>query len=167
MKVTILNFQINHGSCIFATTRSDNEIAAEKCDDKSEFDENDEFDKNSFDGNFVSERTKECAKFLRDVTDKFGTGDVFALYDYTSVRDDEISFKSGDKLTVVRRGDDQVIIEVHSNKLRRLTRVPIIFQFFFDILPCFSQDLMTHNRISLFLSSRRVSLKWANRQIIG
>ncbi len=33
-------------------------------------------------------------------------GDVYALYDYDKVRDDELSFKTGDRLTVTRRGDE-------------------------------------------------------------
>ena len=53
-------------------------------------------------------RSRKCAKYLRGVTQHFGICDVFALYDYSATRDDEITFNSGDRLTVIRRGDDQV-----------------------------------------------------------
>jgi hypothetical protein len=42
MCLTVDLFQIEHGACIFATTRSDNEIAADKCEHKLDDDEVDE-----------------------------------------------------------------------------------------------------------------------------
>jgi len=33
-------------------------------------------------------------------------GDVYAVYDYDECRDDELSFKTGDRLTVTRKGDE-------------------------------------------------------------
>ena len=32
--------------------------------------------------------------------------EVYAVYDYTAENDDELSFKSGDKLKIIRKGDD-------------------------------------------------------------
>lgn len=36
-------------------------------------------------------------------------GDVYAVYDYDKCNDDELTFKSGDKLIVVRKGDETEI----------------------------------------------------------
>lgn len=36
-------------------------------------------------------------------------GVVYAVYDYDAQNSDEISFKDGDKVTIIRRGDDQEI----------------------------------------------------------
>ena len=106
-----LTFQIDRGACIFATTRSDNEIPADKSEYHYDDHSIDSTDANVSDDVDVesSDRARRCATFLRNVTQEFGNGDVFALYDYASVRDDELSFVSGDRLTIIRRGDDQVL----------------------------------------------------------
>ena len=36
-------------------------------------------------------------------------GDVYAVYDYEKCNDDELSFRSGDKLTVTRKGDENEV----------------------------------------------------------
>ncbi len=53
-------------------------------------------DESSFDdgGDADFNKARKCAKFLRSVTQSFGLAsrDVFALYDYTAVREDEMRF---------------------------------------------------------------------------
>ncbi len=47
--------------------------------------------------------------YLIILQDKLGLahdGDVYAVYDYDKVRDDELSFKASDRLTVVKKGDE-------------------------------------------------------------
>lgn len=83
-------FLVENGACIFATTLSDGETAPDKCEDGEE-------------GYDV------CYGYLRGVQDKLGKvrqGQVYALFDYDASSDDELSFKDGDLLTVVRKGDD-------------------------------------------------------------
>jgi len=44
-----------------------------------------------------------------DVEKQMGTannGVVYSLYDYTADNSDELSFQSGDKILIVRKGDD-------------------------------------------------------------
>jgi len=44
--------------------------------------------------------------------DKLGVvhgGDVYAVYDYDRCREDELNFKSGDRLTVTRKGDENEV----------------------------------------------------------
>jgi SH3 domain len=86
----------------------------DKCEYKAHDDDDDDDDSYSIDDSVDTvssddaDRARRCATFLRSVTRQFGSGDVYALYDYVPVRDDELSFLSGDRLTVLRRGDDQV-----------------------------------------------------------
>ena len=89
----MVRFLVEHGACIFATTFSDHETAAEKCEE----------DEEGFDG---------CSEYLYNIQEKLGTmngGKVFAVYDYQKSNDDELDFKSGDSLAVVRRGDEKEI----------------------------------------------------------
>ncbi|CAF0784878.1 unnamed protein product [Didymodactylos carnosus] len=92
----MVQFLVEHGACIFATTLRDNETAAEKCEEEEE--------------NYVS-----CSQYLLYIQDNLGLmndGVVSALYDYESspLQDEdnsnELTFKDGDQLIILRRGDE-------------------------------------------------------------
>ncbi|KAK3094032.1 hypothetical protein FSP39_023198 [Pinctada imbricata] len=83
-------FLVEHGACIFATTISDQETAAEKCEE----------DEDGFDG---------CSEYLYSVQEKLGIlngGVVYAVFDYEAKNSDELDFRIGDEITVLRKGDD-------------------------------------------------------------
>ncbi|KAL4718918.1 hypothetical protein ACJJTC_009082, partial [Scirpophaga incertulas] len=86
----MVRFLVDNGACIFATTLSDHETAAEKCEE----------DEEGFDG---------CSEYLYSVQEKLGImngGVVYAVFSYTAARADELSFDSGARLQVLRKGDD-------------------------------------------------------------
>ncbi|XP_032517881.2 apoptosis-stimulating of p53 protein 2 isoform X4 [Danaus plexippus] len=86
----MVRFLVDNGACIFATTLSDHETAAEKCEE----------DEEGFDG---------CSEYLYSVQEKLGImngGTVYAVFSYTACRPDELSFDSGARLQVLRKGDD-------------------------------------------------------------
>merc|ERR1719192_1780809 len=86
----MVKFLVEHGACVLTTTLSDHETAAEKCEE----------DEEGFDG---------CSEYLYSVQEKLGTtnqGRVYAVYDYQAENDDELTFVSGDEMTVVRKGDE-------------------------------------------------------------
>nr|CAH7760907.1 unnamed protein product [Callosobruchus chinensis] len=88
--LAMVKFLVEHGACIFATTLSDRETAAEKCEE----------DEEGFDG---------CSEYLYSVQEKLGIlsgGVVYAVFDYTAQQPDELSFKEGQQLTVLRKGDE-------------------------------------------------------------
>ncbi|KAK4292194.1 hypothetical protein Pmani_035020 [Petrolisthes manimaculis] len=88
--VAMVRFLVEHGACILATTLSDHETPAEKC----------EQDEEGYDG---------CSQYLYSVQEKLGImngGLVYAVYDYESEAGDELSFQCGDGLTILRRGDE-------------------------------------------------------------
>ncbi|CAG9762568.1 unnamed protein product [Ceutorhynchus assimilis] len=88
--LTMVKFLVEHGACIFATTLSDHETAAEKCEE----------DEEGFDG---------CSEYLYSVQEKLGilnTGTVYAVFDYTAQQPDELTFKAGQLFTVLRKGDE-------------------------------------------------------------
>ncbi|KAF5281999.1 hypothetical protein FQA39_LY00523 [Lamprigera yunnana] len=88
--VAMVKFLVEHGACIFATTLSDHETAAEKCEE----------DEEGFDG---------CSEYLYSVQEKLGIlsgGVVYAVFDYTAQQPDELSFNAGQQLTVLRKGDE-------------------------------------------------------------
>uniref|UniRef100_A0A069DXM2 Putative apoptosis stimulating of p53 n=1 Tax=Panstrongylus megistus TaxID=65343 RepID=A0A069DXM2_9HEMI len=88
--VAMVRFLVEHGACIFATTLSDHETAAEKCEE----------DEEGFDG---------CSEYLYSVQEKLGimnNGVVYAVYDYEAHNSDELTFKEGDRLLVLRKGDE-------------------------------------------------------------
>ncbi|XP_054710010.1 apoptosis-stimulating of p53 protein 2-like isoform X2 [Uloborus diversus] len=87
----MVKFLVERGACIFATTLSDHETAAEKCEE----------DEEGFDG---------CSEYLYSLQENLGVmnnGAVYAVYDYEGQNADELSFKDGDTLTVLRKGDDE------------------------------------------------------------
>ncbi|XP_050668815.1 uncharacterized protein LOC126968057 isoform X5 [Leptidea sinapis] len=86
----MVRFLVDNGACIFATTLSDHETAAEKCEE----------DEEGFDG---------CSEYLYSVQEKLGImngGIVYAVFSYAAARNDELSFESGARLQVLRKGDD-------------------------------------------------------------
>ncbi|CAL1270247.1 unnamed protein product [Larinioides sclopetarius] len=88
--LAMVKYLVERGACIFATTLSDHETAAEKCEE----------DEEGFDG---------CSEYLYSMQEKLGIlngGVVYALYDYDSQNPDELSFRDGDQLVVLRKGDD-------------------------------------------------------------
>lgn len=88
--LSMVRFLVEHGACIFATTLSDHETAAEKCEE----------DEEGFDG---------CSEYLYSVQEKLGimnNGQVYAVFDYDAQHSDELTLKNGDSLVVLRKGDD-------------------------------------------------------------
>ncbi|XP_061600449.1 apoptosis-stimulating of p53 protein 1-like isoform X1 [Cololabis saira] len=88
--VNLCKMLVESGAAIFATTISDVETAADKCEE-------------------MEEGYTQCSQFLYGVQEKLGVmnkGLVYALWDYTAQEPDELSFKESDALTVLRRRDD-------------------------------------------------------------
>merc|ERR1719154_484778 len=88
--LAMVRFLVEHGACIFATTLSDHETAAEKCEE----------DEEGFDG---------CSEYLYHIQEKLGIindGAVYAVYSYDPINKDELGFRDMDKLMVVRKGDE-------------------------------------------------------------
>ncbi|ELW71111.1 RelA-associated inhibitor [Tupaia chinensis] len=78
---------VQHGAAIFATTLSDGATAIEKCDP-------------------YREGYADCATYLADVEQSMGLmhgGAVYALWDYSAEFGDELSFREGESVTVLRR----------------------------------------------------------------
>lgn len=87
----MVRFLVEHGACVFAATLSDHETAADKCEE----------DEEGFEG---------CSEFLYGVQDKLGAangGMAYAVYDYEARQPDELSFRMGEALQVLRRPEDQ------------------------------------------------------------
>ncbi|KAF7658468.1 hypothetical protein LDENG_00012500 [Lucifuga dentata] len=88
--VHLCKMLVESGAAIFATTISDVETAADKCEE-------------------MEEGYTQCSQFLYGVQEKLGVmnkGSVYALWNYTAQQADELSFSEGDALTVLRRRDD-------------------------------------------------------------
>ena len=88
--LSMVKFLVEHGACIFATTLSDHETAAEKCEE----------DEEGFDG---------CSEYLYHIQEKLGIindGIVFGVYDYDAVNSDELCFDISEKMSVMRKGDE-------------------------------------------------------------
>ncbi|XP_061028774.1 relA-associated inhibitor [Eubalaena glacialis] len=78
---------VQHGAAIFATTLSDGATAIEKCDP-------------------YREGYADCATYLADVEQSMGlmyNGVVYALWDYSAEFGDELPFRDGESVTVLRR----------------------------------------------------------------
>nr|XP_028597749.1 relA-associated inhibitor isoform X2 [Podarcis muralis] len=77
---------VKHGAAIFATTFSDGSMAIEKCDP-------------------YREGYSDCFSYLADVEQNMGlmnNGVVYALWDYSAEFSDELSFREGEPVTVLR-----------------------------------------------------------------
>ncbi|XP_068568852.1 apoptosis-stimulating of p53 protein 1-like isoform X2 [Cebidichthys violaceus] len=88
--VHLCKMLVESGAAIFATTISDVETAADKCEE-------------------MEEGYTQCSQFLYGVQEKLGVmnkGLVYTLWDYAAQQADELSFSEGDALTVLRRRDD-------------------------------------------------------------
>lgn len=88
--LAMVRFLVEHGACIFATTLSDHETAAEKCEE----------DEEGFDG---------CSEYLYHIQEKLGIindGVVYAVYTYDAMNKDELSFRDTDRMIVLRKGDE-------------------------------------------------------------
>ncbi|NXK23639.1 IASPP inhibitor, partial [Arenaria interpres] len=78
---------VRHGAAIFATTTSDGSLAVEKCDP-------------------YREGYTDCYNYLTEVEQGMGvlnSGVVYALWDYSAEFGDELSFREGEPVTVLRR----------------------------------------------------------------
>ncbi|XP_068607684.1 apoptosis-stimulating of p53 protein 1-like [Brachionichthys hirsutus] len=87
--VHLCKMLVESGAAIFATTISDVETAADKCEE-------------------MEEGYTQCSQFLYGVQEKLGVMNkslVYALWDYGAQQPDELSFSEGDALTVLRRHD--------------------------------------------------------------
>uniref|UniRef100_A0A672SDI5 Apoptosis-stimulating of p53 protein 2-like n=1 Tax=Sinocyclocheilus grahami TaxID=75366 RepID=A0A672SDI5_SINGR len=87
--VQVCKFLVESGAAVYATTYSDMQTAADKCEE-------------------MEEGYAQCSQFLYGVQEKMGImnrGIVYALWDYDAESPDELSFKEGDCLTILRRED--------------------------------------------------------------
>ncbi|XP_016892804.1 apoptosis-stimulating of p53 protein 1-like isoform X3 [Cynoglossus semilaevis] len=88
--VHLCKMLVESGAAIFATTISDVETAADKCEE-------------------MEDGYTQCSQFLYGVQEKLGVmnkGLVYALWDYTAKEADELSFSEGNALTIIRRHDE-------------------------------------------------------------
>lgn len=88
--LAMVRFLVEHGACIFATTLSDHETAAEKCEE----------DEEGFDG---------CSEYLYHIQEKLGImndGIVYAVYTYEAIISDELNFIESERMMVLRKGDE-------------------------------------------------------------
>ncbi|XP_038589770.1 apoptosis-stimulating of p53 protein 2-like [Micropterus salmoides] len=88
--VQVCKFLVESGAAVFATTYSDMQTAADKCEE-------------------MEEGYAQCSQFLYGVQEKMGVmnrGVVYALWDYEPQSDDELGFSEGDCMTVLRREDE-------------------------------------------------------------
>uniref|UniRef100_A0A8C0Y5W7 Tumor protein p53 binding protein, 2a n=1 Tax=Cyprinus carpio carpio TaxID=630221 RepID=A0A8C0Y5W7_CYPCA len=88
--VQVCKFLVESGAAVFAMTYSDMQTAADKCEE-------------------MEEGYTQCSQFLYGVQEKMGImnrGVVYGLWDYESEQDDELSFREGDCMTVLRREDE-------------------------------------------------------------
>ncbi|XP_061668343.1 protein phosphatase 1, regulatory subunit 13Bb isoform X1 [Syngnathoides biaculeatus] len=88
--VHLCKLLVESGAAIFASTISDVETAADKCEE-------------------MEEGYVQCSQFLYGVQEKMGVmnkGTVYALWNYEAQNQDELSFGEGDAVTVLRRQDD-------------------------------------------------------------
>ncbi|KAM3623599.1 uncharacterized protein V6R79_013131 [Siganus canaliculatus] len=88
--VQLCKFLVESGAAVFATTYSDMQTAADKCEE-------------------MEDGYAQCSQFLYGVQEKMGVmnrGVVYALWDYEPQNDDELGFIEGDCMTVLRREDD-------------------------------------------------------------
>uniref|UniRef100_W5KAX1 Tumor protein p53 binding protein, 2b n=1 Tax=Astyanax mexicanus TaxID=7994 RepID=W5KAX1_ASTMX len=89
--VQMCKFLVESGAAVFATTYSDMQTAADKCEE-------------------LEEGYAQCSQFLYGVQEKMGVmnrGVVYALWDYEAEGGDELSFTEGDCMTVLKRDDGQ------------------------------------------------------------
>ncbi|KAM9808553.1 apoptosis-stimulating of p53 protein 2-like isoform X1 [Syngnathus typhle] len=91
--VQVCKFLVESAAAVFNTTYSDMQTAADKCEE-------------------MEEGYTQCSQFLYGVQEKMGImnrGVVYALWDFTGENPDELSFREGDCMTVLRREDEDEI----------------------------------------------------------
>uniref|UniRef100_A0A667HZ30 SH3 domain-containing protein n=1 Tax=Lynx canadensis TaxID=61383 RepID=A0A667HZ30_LYNCA len=89
--VQVCKFLVESGAAVFATTYSDTQTAAAKCEE-------------------VEEGYAQCSQFLYGVQEKMGImnkGVLYALWDYEPQHGDELPLREGDCLAVLRREDEE------------------------------------------------------------
>ncbi|XP_056616847.1 apoptosis-stimulating of p53 protein 2a [Triplophysa dalaica] len=87
--VQVCKFLVESGAAVFAMTHSDMQTAADKCEE-------------------MEDGYSQCSQFLYGVQEKMGImnrGVVYGLWDYESDHNDELPFREGDCMTVIRRED--------------------------------------------------------------
>ncbi|CAN9499779.1 unnamed protein product [Ophioblennius macclurei] len=91
--VQVCKFLVESGAAVFAMTYSDMQTAADKCEE-------------------MEDGYTQCSQFLYGVQEKMGImnrGVVYGLWDYPGENPDELSFREGDCMTIVRREDEDEI----------------------------------------------------------
>ena len=86
----MIQYLVEHGACIFATTLNHKETAVEKCNDEEE-------------------DYEECLNYFRNIKENLhsvNNSEVYAAYNYKAQSKDELNFVKGEKLTVIRMGDE-------------------------------------------------------------
>ncbi|XP_059001963.1 apoptosis-stimulating of p53 protein 2 isoform X2 [Mustela lutreola] len=89
--VQVCKFLVESGAAVFATTYSDLQTAADKCEE-------------------TEEGYTQCSQFLYGVQEKMGImnkGVLYALWDYEPQNGDELPLRDGDCMTVIRREDEE------------------------------------------------------------
>ncbi|XP_030206916.1 apoptosis-stimulating of p53 protein 2 [Gadus morhua] len=85
--VQVCKFLVESGAAVFATTSSDQQTAADKCEE-------------------LEDGYAQCSQFLYGVQEKMGVmnrGAVYPLWDYEAQQEDELSLQEGDGLLVLSR----------------------------------------------------------------
>ncbi|KAM5164422.1 apoptosis-stimulating of p53 protein 2 isoform 2-T2 [Mantella aurantiaca] len=88
--VQVCKFLVESGAAVFATTYSDRQTAADKCEE-------------------MEEGYSQCSQFLYGVQEKMGImnrGVLYALWEHEGDGNDELSLKEGDFMTIIRREDE-------------------------------------------------------------
>ncbi|KAE8600394.1 hypothetical protein XENTR_v10013232, partial [Xenopus tropicalis] len=88
--VQVCKFLVESGAAVFATTYSDRQTAADKCEE-------------------MEEGYSQCSQFLYGVQEKMGImnrGILYSLWDYEAESDDEMSLREGDCMSILRREDE-------------------------------------------------------------
>ncbi|XP_072293728.1 apoptosis-stimulating of p53 protein 2-like isoform X2 [Eucyclogobius newberryi] len=91
--VQVCKFLVESGAAVFAMTYSDMQTAADKCEE-------------------MEEGYTQCSQFLYGVQEKMGImnrGVVYGLWDYGGENPDELCFREGDCMTILRREDEDEI----------------------------------------------------------
>ncbi|XP_062319343.1 apoptosis-stimulating of p53 protein 2a isoform X2 [Osmerus eperlanus] len=91
--VQVCKFLVESGAAVFAMTYSDMQTAADKCEE-------------------MEEGYTQCSQFLYGVQEKMGImnrGVVYGLWDYGNENLDELAFREGDCMTIIRREDEDEV----------------------------------------------------------
>ncbi|XP_061535291.1 apoptosis-stimulating of p53 protein 2-like isoform X2 [Phycodurus eques] len=87
--VEVCKFLVESGAAALAVTHSDAQTAADKCEE-------------------MDDGYAQCSHFLYGVQEKMGVmnrGEVYGLWDYEAQSEDEMSFETGDCMTVLRKDE--------------------------------------------------------------